>query len=59
MRKIESITIVRITRGYLAHLRFTDPTLDEDICAESRWGIMQRIDKAMYAKDRLNYFGKV
>lgn len=59
MRKIESIVIVRIKQGYLAHLRFKDSELDEDICADTRWGIMSAIDRAMAIKDRGNYMGLV
>lgn len=55
---IQSIVIVKVTEGYLAHLRFSDSSLDEDLCAETRWAIFERINKKVRALDPSTYYGR-
>lgn len=52
--RIESIVILAVTRGFIAYLRFSNPRLDEDLSATSKWGIYERIERALEKKG-VNY----
>lgn len=47
---ISSIVVSKWERGYVAYLRFTDPKLDENISAENRWVIHEKIARKLSEK---------
>jgi hypothetical protein len=48
--RLISCIVVACPRGFIASLRFSDRTLDEDIAAETRWAIYERIERKVEEK---------
>lgn len=53
---IDSIVVVKNSKGYIAHLRFEDKNDDLDISAMSPWGIYHSVDKVIDG-DGLRIYG--
>lgn len=49
---INSVVIVRNPHGYTATVRFKDDMQDECLCAATRWGIYERVEKLLYRRCR-------
>ena len=52
MDKLQSIVIVKVSKGYVAHLRFENRLDDADIASASKYILYQRIEQYVALKDK-------